>query len=361
MSSFRLASLGAALGLVLTTSPAQAVDLSIEVKLADGAQAFADRLGITTAMIEAPMRKVVVDYFQANRIGEFLREMGEGQSFTNRGLGVDYASDFDAVMLGAAGNFAFNRDSSLEPTGGDQFIKFGRGLNVTVMAGLNLEMFGLAPITLYTNYFFLKHRYGPFEGRSNNFGLHMQLQLFRPAAKSVLEQLFRWGGFDITTGVEQEKGVLWLEQQRLSGAVPYPVQPGQPATSVRIDASGEISFYTRAINIPIEVSTNLRLFHILSLYAGLGYDIKVASAVNGYMDASMDLTAQVDGAGGRQQFRAASARIQVTDLERLPNGSLRALAGVQANLFLVKIFVHGNLLFFRDPIATLGGGVRFAY
>jgi hypothetical protein len=133
-------------------------------------------------------------------------------------------------------------------------------------------------------------------------------------------------------------------------------------TQLKVDATGDIQFYTRSLTVPIELTTNVRLLSLVSLYGGIGYDFKIASAVDGYMNANARLTGRVPQPGGaRQNFDLGAAQIHVTNLERLSAGALRTMGGVQLNLFVVKIFVHGNLLI-RDPVlATLGAGVRLAY
>ena len=362
MRVFPLRGLLVALLLVIgvgVARPARAVDLTVQLDPNTSSQ-FAQLIGVGVE----PLRKAIEDqlrqYFQLYRLGDFLKEYGDGQSFTNRGLGVDYASDFDYFMFGVAGNAAFNANTVFGDRPFNQWYD-SRGVNVTIMGGLNLGMIGLDNITLYTNYFLLKHKMGPFEARTNNFGFHLQLQLWKPEGTSLVGKLFRWGGLDITTGVEQEKGVIWLNGV-LSATVPLQqvLANATPGSTMKLDATGDISFYTRAVTMPIEVTTNLRILHLLSLYGGLGYDLKVASAIHGYMAATARLTGRVPEGGGRE-FNLGAGRVEVAHPERLSPGAMRALAGVQLNLFLIKLFVHGNVLF-RDPVlVTLGGGVRLAY
>jgi hypothetical protein len=349
--------LGLFAGVTSLASTAAAVDLTLT--LDRDADAFAQQLGLDVPKLRTALEDELRRYYQLYRVGDFLKEFGDGQSFTNRGLGVDYASDFKLFMVGVAANLAFNRDSAFQQAA-SPFVDFGRGLNMTVMAGVNLEALGLGPISLYTNYFVLQHKIGAFQTRTSNFGLHLQAQFLKPEV-GLVGYFISWGGFDLTTGVEQEKAVLELDGVA-SRVLPLDqLSPQAAGAQLKVDARGKIAFYTRSLTVPFEITTNVRLLSLLSLYGGVGYDVKVASSVDGYMDANTGLTGRVQTPNGRQDFKLGAAQIHVTNLERLNAGTFRTLAGVQLNLFLVKIFVHGNMLL-RDPVlATVGGGVRFAF
>jgi hypothetical protein len=355
----RVCALGAALFVAGTAPAARAVDLTLSIAPGPGAD-FAKQAGLNLGQLQMILEQQLQEYFQLYRLDDFLKKLGDGQSFTNRGLGVDYASDFNAFILGMGANVAFNLDSAFKSKTTGQLFEYGRGVNLTVMAGLNLAALGAGPIKVYTNYFVFTHALGPFEARSTNFGVHVQASLFKPAATGLVAQLFRWGGVEITTGVEQEKGVLWLDGG-LSTSVPLDqVSPATQGATVKVDAVGDISFYTRSVTMPIELTTNLRILHLLSLYGGAGYDLKIASAVDGYMSAATRLTGQAP-ALGTQQVDIGTAQVQVAHLSRLSEGDLRFLAGVQLNLFLVKLFVHGNVLMHDPLLYTIGAGIRLAY
>jgi hypothetical protein len=347
-------------GAIVGTGPAaRAVNLTLTVNPGPGAD-FARQAGLDVGQLEMVLDQQLQEYFQLYRFEDFLKALGDGQSFTNRGLGVDYASDFKAVILGMGANIAFNLDSAFQSRTTGQLFQYGRGVNLTIMAGLNLDALDLGPFKVYTNYFVFTHGLGPFEARTTNFGLHVQASLFKPEATSLVGKLFRWGGLDITTGVEQEKGVLWLDGT-LSTTVPLDqVSPAAQGATVKIDAMGDIAFYTRAVTMPIELTTSLRLLHLLSLYGGAGYDLKIASAVDGYMGATTRLTGRTPALGA-QDVDVGTARVQITHLSRLSEGDLRFLAGVQLNLFLVRIFVHGNVLMHDPMLYTVGAGFRLAY
>jgi hypothetical protein len=354
-----------ALSVVGIAPAARAVDLTLTIKPGPGAE-FAKQAGLDVGQLQLILEQQLQEYFQLYRLDDFLRELGDGQSFTNRGLGVDYASDWNAVILGMGANVAFNLDSAFKSKVTGQLFEYGpgvnlNGVNLTVMAGLNLEALGLGPFKVYTNYFVFTHAIGRFDTRSTNFGLHVQMSLFKPHTTGIVGRLFRWGGLEITTGVEQEKGVLWLQSTGLTTSVPLDqVSPATKGATVKVDAKGDISFYTRAVTMPIELTTNLRLLHLLSFYGGVGYDLKVASAVDGYMTATTTLTGRAP-ALGTQELDIGTAQVQVAHLSRLSEGDLRFLAGVQLNLFLVKLFVHGNVLMHDPLLYTIGTGFRLAY
>jgi hypothetical protein len=348
------------LSVVGVAPAARAVDLTLTIEPGAGTE-FAKQAGLDIGQLQLVVEQQLQEYFQLYRLDDFLKALGDGQSFTNRGLGVDYASDWKALILGMGANVAFNLDTAFKSKVTGQLFEYGRGVNLTVMAGLNLEALDLGPFKVYTNYFVFTHALGPFDARTTNFGLHVQASLFKPHITGIVGQLFRWGGVEITTGVEQEKGVLWLNGSGLSTSVPLDqVSPATKGATVKVDATGDISFYTRAVTMPIELTTNLRLLHLLSFYGGLGYDLKIASAVDAYMSATTKLKGRAP-ALGTQELDIGTAQVQVAHLSRLSEGDLRFLAGVQLNLFLVKLFVHGNVLMHDPLLYTIGAGVRLAY
>jgi hypothetical protein len=355
----RACALGVALLVVGAAPAAQAVDLTLSIDPGPGAD-FAKQAGLDLGQLQMIVEQQLQEYFQLYRLEDFLKALGDGQSFTNRGLGVDYASDWKAVILGMGANVAFNLDSAFRSKTTAQLFEYGRGINMSFMGGLNLEALDLGPFKIYANYFTFTRDVGPFDLHSTNFGVHLQASLFKPAGTSLMSKLFRWGGLEITTGVEQEKGVLSLDGGLSTTVALDQVSPATKGARVKIDALGDIAFYTRAVTMPIELTTNLRLLHLLSLYGGVGYDLKVASAVDGYMNASTRLTGQAP-ALGTQQVDIGTARVQVAHLSRLSEGDLRFLAGVQLNLFLIKLFVHGNVLMHDPLLYTIGAGARLAY
>src|SRR3954453_4418148 len=70
---------------------------TIDVKLPD-ADAFAAKLGTSRAALEGQVATRLSDIFQQARVGDYLRSLADAQAFTTRGTGVDYASNFKAVM-----------------------------------------------------------------------------------------------------------------------------------------------------------------------------------------------------------------------------------------------------------------------
>ena len=79
------------------------------------------------------------------------------------------------------------------------------------MAGVNLAFFGLAPVTLFGNYFSRSGTVEEFAADLSNWGVHAQLKLWGPArARACCYALFRWGGVDLTTGIEHARLHLTL-------------------------------------------------------------------------------------------------------------------------------------------------------
>jgi hypothetical protein len=336
--------------------PARA-ELTVRFDSARGQQ-FAQQAGVDVGALEAQVRRELESAFQIARLDEYVRAFGDAQAFTTRGLGVDYASNLRFLMIGAAANVSINAEKGFaQKEGRTRPPVSGLSTTGTVMAGLNLGLVGLRPVTIFGNYFKGSGSWDEFDSQLENRGLHVQLKLFGPAdASSLLHALFKWGGIDITTGFDYARQRLTLADRRtLRTTVPVDAAGGQDVR-VAVDGTGVFALEMDTWSVPLELTTNVRVLYLLSLYGGLGFDWQFGGGSK--LDMQLDGTMTGLAQGVSQELGTVS--IRATEEATPSAGRLRGLLGAQLNVSLVKLFAQLN--FVPDPAsASVAFGARIAY
>lgn len=324
-----------------------------------GAQ-FAQQAGLELPVLQQQIENELNALFQTARVDDYLKAFGDAQSFATRGMGVDYASNFKAVMVGVAGNLSLNVEKAYRPKGTlTEPPAGGVAPNATIMAGVNLDVLGIAPVTLYANYFKRKGDIDDFTADLSNFGVHAQLKLFGPRGGGLMEAVVQWGGLDITTGFERSRLELTLAQG-FRRNIPVGSVPG---AAIDLDTVGLFRMNARTSSIPLEVTTNLRLLYLLSLYGGFGFDWQLGGGTDMTVDLDGRMVGVVPPMGGQPVMRldVGTAAVDASSAADPSAGRLRWLMGVQVNVLVVRLFAQLNLAT-QDPVlASVALGARLAY
>lgn len=319
---------------VLFSTRAQAQDVTVAIDPDLAQQAGVDPTEVEQQIHDATSGQLKLDEPQA-----FLEQMAAANAFATKGMGVDYATNPQRFFVGGAfgtavngAGFTFVRGEETLPTG-------GFALQASANAGLNLGFMSkdesfLRRIVVSANGLWYAGAAPPFEAEFFNLGGHIQLKLIRPSHKGVVE----WGGLDVTSGYE-------LSSYRLSLSESLPVE----TTGLRWDASGDLDITASSGSIPIELSTNLRVF-VVSAYIGGALDIRTAAVANGTMSLGGPLT--FTGAGQDQPLGTVNASLALEGhaTEYVP----RAFAGVQVNIVWLKVYGHVNVGFDDTYAGHLG-------
>ncbi len=341
---------------------ARGAEVQVKIQETPLAAQFAQQAGVDIPTLQGDVQRELETLFQTYRVTDYLRSFGNAHSFASRGLGVDYASNFKAVMLGVAGNLSLNVEDGYLPQGTRTRPPAGGvGTNATIMAGINLDYFSMAPISLYGNYFSRAGRIEEFAADLSNWGVHAQLKLWGPRDERLINALFRWGGLDLTTGVERAHLRLSLARD-FRRDIPVGTTSNGYTTAVAVDSTGVFNLDMRTLAIPVEVTTNVRLLYLLSLYAGFGFDWQLA----GGNDLSLDLNGTMVGNatsrdGQHTTVDLGTASVQAGESVGPSAGRLRWLAGVQVNVLVIKVFAQLNLAAQDPVIASVALGARVAY
>ena len=295
--------------------------------------------------------------FQTNNLGSFLRDFQNAQSFSSKGLGVDYASEATLVEAGATFSVASNVDKAYKPTGSytDPPIS-GGGANFSLMAGLGLGLIGLDPVMIFGNWFKGSASLGQLGGNYQNWGMHGQLRLLGPSrSMSATKVLVRWGGIAITSGVDYAHIELSSTPKAISSTVD--VAPGAPVT---VTSTGNLSFTLdqTTYSVPLEVTTSLRLLSLITVYGGLGLDWQLGGGSNMNIGMNANLTGNYQGTSFNDLGTATiNARGHVS-----PSAArMREIFGVQLSFVdVVRIFAQVNTTASSPVLTSLAVGLRLA-
>jgi hypothetical protein len=345
----------AALCLVSLAAPAQA-DVTVSIDRS-GADRLAAQAGVQLPDIDQQLQTELEHLFQTYRLKDYLRSFNDAQSFTTRGLGVDYGSTIGLVEVGIAANVAVNGNRAL--TEGDSRTQpvAGVATNITAMAGLNLGFLGLRPVTLFGNFFTKKGTYRELAAELDNYGAHLQLKFLADRKESLWTAFVRWGGIAITTGFDHARMKLSLKQS-FSRSLPL-ASGGRDVAQVAVASEGSFSMESRSWSVPLELTTNIRFLYALTAYGGVGFDFQFG----GGSDMEADLTGKMTGTVIGQNtapIDLGSARVTATEEAKPSPSQFRGILGLQANIWFLKIFTQLNVV--PNPfVASVALGARLVW
>ncbi len=335
-----------------------AAQVTVQVEAGPGAD-LATSLGIDLSELEAQLADEIGSAFAALNPGAYLKAFGNAHLFSNKGLGVDYASNPTVLSVGAAGNISAGLDDELD----DDFA-VAPGLNVSLMFGLNAGTIApkLRNLTLYVNFFRFKSEAfaESLSGTLTNFAVHAQYKLLRPS-NSKKQLVLQWGGIDLTSGIEFSRLSVGLGSGSLLRNLPVvgdEVANEVQRATVGMNASGQFDLSSTGVIIPIEASTNLRIAYVITVFGGLGLDFQ-----GGKSSLDMELTGDLavdDPTNPGQEIDLGTATVTAHEDSSPSVGRMRFFGGLQANLWRAKLFLQANVR--PEPIAVgLTLGARLAW
>jgi hypothetical protein len=331
----------AAGALAPSTAAAQQVVITLDPQLTS-------QLGLDATGIQADLTSAVDDQVHTDEIETFVGQMADANLLSTKGMGVDYASNPQRFVIGGGLGTAVNGTGIQLGKGGDGLPSGGFAFQAAVMAGLNLGAFAeddsfFRRIVVYGNGLAANTNGTPFTGRIENLGAHLQFQLAKPHAGSVME----WGGLAFTTGYEWSRYSMYLTE-------PLPIE----AEPVKWDASGDLTIASEASSAPFEMSTNVRIL-VLTVFVGVAADVNKGAVASTEIALSGDITTEQQGETYVLGNASVTAGLSGAGAAMLP----RAFGGVQINILPVKVYAHVNIA--SDPFFERMGfgahaGVRVA-
>jgi hypothetical protein len=319
---------------------------AVTVTLSPTGQAAATAAGYSSADFASAIKTQVDNAYQTNNVQGFLRSFTDATGFSQRGLGVDYVSVPNSFIVGIAANAAVASDSLLtsdqRPTSGGAAVNFG------AMIGMNLGTFDLKRWTVYANGFYQTASTDRLTGTLISAGAHLQYKLLQAEEGGGSAALVRWIGLDVTGGVEYTNWNLGANDGGVKNNFDIPAMGTGISESVTLTSSGAFNLKTNAVTVPVEVTTGLRIALIASIFIGAGVDFTYGKTT---VDANLngDMTDQ-------NGTNLGTVNITANGSNTGSPASGRVLAGVQLNLWKLKIFVQGNVS--QTPAASVAAGIR---
>lgn len=304
----------------------------------------------------------------ANRLSMVTPLAGAGAAAGSSGLMADYGSNAKMTVVGVNVGGAYNLASGAAglgsaPAGANSLPGVGMAAQASVLVGMNVGMLGmksLGPIPtdrlkVYLSGMMLSLPINQITLGFTNFGLAGQYKIV-PGAGAVL---FGWGGMDVTAGLQYSRSTasysssINLNQTTDLG--------GGESVTMAYASDYTIGVASTNFTIPLEVSTNVSLLYMFGLYAGMGVNLNFGNAGT-FGTASGPVTATYTGAlpGVPSPLYTATANLNM-DVEpraAAPIFGAKFFAGAQANLWALKVVVHGT--YFLDRNVAVAGGIRFA-
>lgn len=335
----------AALAVATFTGAAVArADGDVTIDLTPEGDQLAADLGLDPAELEQQLRERLAGYYDTANVEGFLRTFANATSFSSRGVGVDYAPLFHTAEVGFTANLALavdGLDDGEDPAA-------GIAPNLALMGGLSLERWGHRQIALYGHGMWRSAELDGLAGSITNVGVHGQYHLWFPSEKAST-LLFLWSGVHLTAGVEYSKWSFSLER-----SLGRDFEVGDTTTTtVNAEATGTLNLDASSLTIPIELTTSARIAYFAGIYAGVGLDLQVGNAK---ADASLSATLEGEDPSTGDPVDVGTATITM-DGENGPAAfAYHILAGVEANVWRLKIFTQATLV----PVdgASLALGLR---
>lgn len=333
-----------ALALCLAATAVARAETTVTVQLSPEGEQLAQQIGASPAELVALVRARVDDVYATADIDEFLEAFTDATSFSARGIGADYGSTPQSFIVGVGANIAAAGDSDIRS---DERPTAGLAANVAVMAGLNLSEWGHPRWTVYANGFYRNAAMERLEGDILTLGAHVQYNVFPPAESGGTGTMMRWIGVSVTSGVELTKWKLGAGEEPLT--TDFVITGSSGEATLVMTSTGRLDLTSTSVTVPIEVTTGIRIALLATLYIGAAVDVTAGSS---QVDAS--LSGMVRSTDGRD---IGTVVIAGTDENNGNPLTGRIIAGVQANLWKLKLFAQVNAS--QVPSASIAFGLRF--
>jgi len=338
------------LAAVLTIPSFAHADGSVDITLSQEGMDLADSLGITVAELEADTEAQIDEAYTVNRIDDFLRAFADATAFSSRGIGVDYASNGEGLMFGVTANVAAAvGDLGQDEQGADRPVA-GVAPNFALMGGLNFKKWKKPALTVYANLFYRSGEWSGLNGSITTFGAHAQYKLFSPTEgkKSVV---FKWGGLDLTAGVELSRWGFGLDAGDRIPTQNMPVEGPNGTTEIDLVSTGRFDLDSSGVVVPFEATTSLRFLYFFSLYGGASFALQ---AGNSKVDAELEGTLTATDPQNGDAVDMGTAAITVDGQSGPSVGRVTFLGGLQINIWKLKTFVQANFMPVRAASVAFG-------
>lgn len=360
MRKILLAAFALTLGLYASESNAQLFRLRT---INYGGLNPAEQAAFDQALLEAEA-EINEDFPSTQDPKRLMQGMANSSVMAGKGIGNDYASNMDVFLIGGGVGVGADLEKDKES---DSDLS-GAGIQGGIILGTSLawmdteKILGLETdkLSVYVNYlgYNLDHKMGDddkdqIKANMKSLGFHVRYQWVNGAGN----KLFGWGGIKVHTGYEYNTTKFTLNTT-LSESFSEDVSPGETVSgTIRGKPSAKIDVATQSI--PIEISTDVQLFYLISLYTGLGVDFNFGKA-KGAGNLNADPTTLDTTSGGPGSGPTVQAESNINGTGKVDSTLTRAFAGVQLNLPFLRVFVQADKAFGNELVAATVGA-RIVY
>jgi hypothetical protein len=336
--------LGKLAALVVLVPALAHADATVMVTLTPAGQQLSDGLGYSSSQeLIQRVNDKITEYYQTTRIPQLMTAFADTTAFADRDLGVDYAIEAGQIVVGAVATAAVDSDATFASS---SHAYNGEVVNFAVMAGASLARWDLPRWSVFVNGFYAADRLNSLEGHLVTAGAHAQYRILDGTKPGAV----RWIGLSATSGLEYARWSLGI-------AAPikysFTVQGDAAGTSrnLTLTSTGTLSLVANTVTVPLELTTGVRFFHVLALYAGAGLDLTAGSST---MTAGLsgDMTISADGTDVGTVVITASGSQSPTA------ATVHALGGIQLDVPHFQFYVQGLV---APSVTGLTVGTRIAF
>lgn len=360
-----LASLALSAGLYTQTVSAQIFRIeATDYGAGDGVAAFESFVDAELLKVQNEINKDLPSA-QPKRL---MEGMANSSVMAGKGIGSDYASNMSVFLIGAGVGVG----ADLEKDEDSDSDLSGVGVAPGVIIGTNLSFLDAQTIAgmdtnrlnVYFNYmgYHTNRQVSDEAGKESYADLALQTMGFHVRYHWIEgsgSKFLGWGGVKFHFGYEYNKTKIKFNA-KISEAIDETSSNGERINGT-ITGNPEAEILVNTHSIPIELSTDIQLFYLLSLYTGLGMDYNMGQAKGG---GSLNAPATPVNCSGGVCGGSTSVTVQPTaniDATGKVNPLLfRGFAGVQINLPYIRIFGQVDKAFGNELIGATAG-LRFAF
>jgi hypothetical protein len=276
-----------------------------------------------------------------------MKGMANASTLASSGANSDYSSNLETYLIGASMTAA----ADLDKKNGTKSDVSGVGVAPSLLVGGNLSRLGASHfagldtkrLNAYVNYM----EFGYNQNLTGNLGYDSQATVSSKSIGFKFQYLWKpgkeyryatWGGLKLHWGYQYNESEFTFDRE-LNEVVS--LFNGQQNFNGRLTGRPKFNINVRTHSIPLEISTDIRVFKFLSFFGGTGVNFNLGKATgSGKADIAATPLICTDGGavcgGGRNLQMQVKAVADAED--RVDPVTARAFLGAQINLPHVQLY-----------------------
>jgi len=292
---------------------------------------LANKYGLDQAGMENALGASIQEDLNLGDASGFLSSMADASALATKGMGVDYASNFEKMMVGYSIGSGVSAGGATFGKGGQELPDYGFSFQMAATAGLNMGILTggegfLSRVVIFGHGMTLNTSGDVFSGNLLNYGGHLQFRVIKPQDAEVVA----WGGLALTGGYEYTAYRMNLVQG-------MPITAPASGLDLTWNATGDYVMKASSASIPVEVSTNLRVL-VATAFVGAGMDFNTGTATT-----AMELSGPIDADMMGETVTIGDATVSTIQEAAAGPSFPRVFGGLQLNVFMLKVYGQVNV------------------